>query len=397
MCSSLILHVGAGKCGSSAFQTALSHNPTLRTRQGHRIKYYATAELGRERLLPVTGHLLSRRAKFSPYGYASYPNFVGDHIPHSLGQALQSVIKKTRRRGHSALLSSEGWIKNGRAFGAFFDAQSPRVKLDVLAYLRPPVDWLNASFWQWGVWNFDLMQNWMMNGLQYSFATDLQRWSDIRNVTLHVYPARPDVVARFCKLYDTELPNQGLRNQSSPPSLIGFLLRNRQFRLTGNDAASEFVFQRWCPPTGERRPWMIAAHHVHHMRPVADKTLKWLETTLPETVFAEFYEDKRWRMEKPYHEEILKGPTPLHRLADLPGLYDVMVRGISQVAQSIHQDLPPLPDKPGGGADLKDWDKVLRTVFETLLDLDSQWRLKGTVGLRISDKMRGLMERANLI
>ena len=64
-----------------------------------------------------------------------------------------------------------------------------------MAFLRPVLDWVNAAYWQWGIWVLPNIDQWLRRGnLNYTFADDLETWKAIPNVTLHVRRPQPDAV-----------------------------------------------------------------------------------------------------------------------------------------------------------------------------------------------------------
>lgn len=375
----LILHVGAPKCGSSALQTALSRQPTCTTPEGMTLRYTAQIKVwGTSR--PVSGAQLKRGARYSPYGYLSWSNFAPGAMPATTVSAVNAMLRWSERRPVVPVLSNEGWVRHHAEFGALLDAAG-HPPVDVVAFLRAPVDWLNSAYWQWGAWSTHSMDTWLeRSGTPYDFVDRLEAWARIPNVRLRVFPARPDVTRHFASAYGIELSGDTVRNVSSPPSLIGFLLRNRQFRPTGHDARSEFIYQRWCPPTGERSLWVVEPRHVWQVRPRMVRLRERLRALVSPEVWAGFMEDPRWSSERPYHPQILAGRTSVSRQEDLPGLFASLSAGVETAAQAAgrRRAAPPLP---ASSAPILDWDAALATLFQELLDHDTAWRRRASFAL----------------
>ena len=374
----LVLHVGAPKCGSSALQTALSRTPDLGAGRGRKFRY-VTAVFPDKTLLPSPvlryGAALRRDGIRSRFGYASFPDFPNP-TPKVALQALELVLKNGRSGGHVPILSNEGWIMRHATFADLL-ARLGHPPVEVVAFLRPPLEWLNASFWQWGIWSTPNLTAWMDRAkLTYSFGLDLEAWSRIPNVRIRVRPSKPDIVGHFAALYDLPLQAGPSSNVSSPPVLIGFLLRNRRLRPGAHDPQTEFIFQRWCPRVEVRSPWAAGATHVHRFRPTVARNVEALRRILPEQDCDLLFAEPRWQSEKPYHAELLAGVTPLDTLAELPLLLQSLQHGLAKAAmvagKSPPPAIPPLP--PGAG--LADWDEALAATMDQLLQFDRLAREK---------------------
>lgn len=385
----LILHIGAPKCGSSALQTALTMTPDFQSVSGQRFRYTTAVDMF-GKLRPVTGHRAAVLGQGSPYGYSSWPNLGPTTSKESLFRCLETVFRDGQQRGFIPVLSSEGWISHAATFSKFLSHMGyPRV--DVVAYLRPPVEWLNAAYWQWGIWNLPTLDLWMQRGrLPYSFGTDLEAWSHIPGVRLQVGRSRPDVVNRFQATYDVSLPKVAARNSALPPSMVGVLLRNPALRPTAHDASIEFIFQRWCPPVPGRRLWAIRARHVHAMRPVVDENFAALQRCLSEEQFEDLKQEPRWLQEKPYHEAINAGESPLDDRSELPGFYEALMHGLRVASDTTGLQTGDLPACPDVSADLSEWDAVLVALLQRLRHLDEQARVPSR-GRKLLQLVRGVV------
>lgn len=369
----LVLHIGAPKCGSSALQTALSRQPVLAGAGGQTFRYVVPGGgVGQPPL--IEGAYLRHLAATSVFGYVTFPAVPAPGAQASYAAALDAARQRGLKGGFVPVLSNEGWIGQAAFFAATLAAMG-HPPVEAVAFLRAPVDWLNASYWQWGVWSQPQFAPWYgTTPGPYALAENLAAWAAIPNLRLQVFSGRTDVAAAFAGHLGVALESGQQANRASPPALIGFLLRNRRFRPDAHAPQTEFVWQRWCPaPAAARRPWAVRAPDVQALRPLAVQTRDTLQRLLPPLQRARlFATDPRWQGERPYHAEILLGPTPLHRLDDLAPLYDSLAAGIAAAAAGTAP--PTLPAMPPPGADHAVWDGVLSAGLDVLLRLDETVR-----------------------
>ncbi|QFT83288.1 hypothetical protein FIU89_21885 (plasmid) [Roseovarius sp. THAF27] len=374
----LILHLGAPKCASSALQAALTARPDHSASTLDRPLRYVGCRHGRSGLRPFYGAAVRALGQRSVYGYLNWPNLSPETRPAALATGLTRALDRARSLRHVPILSSEGWLAHPGWFAEELKARG-NPPVDAVVYLRPPVDWINAAWWQWGIWGAPSLDAWLDRGTPlYRFGPLLEAWAAIPNLRLHIRPTRPDAVADFAALYGITLPAPSVRNAAAPPSLTGFFLRNRQFRRTAHDTAAEFVFQRWCPMPDAARSWAVLPRHVHRLRPLVAETHKRITALLPEEEAALLFADSRWQSEAGYHDRIMSGPSRPHDPAALPDLRAALCSGIENVACELGKQVPAFPPALDEGASVQAWDASLSSMFETLLALDAIWR-SGTI------------------
>lgn len=383
----LILHVGAPKCGSSALQGALSMAPDLVDDAGRRLRYTTWRQAsGFGRVL--RGRDVTMMAQASVYGYASWPNIRPGAVDSPVFPALDGLRRAGLRGGYVPVASCEGWISRPRAFATHL-ARWGYPPVEVVAFLRPVVDWTNAAFWQWGIWQAKTLDTWLArSNMPYRFANELEFWSQIPNVRLRIAPARPDAVAQFAAWQDVALQPAGGGNASSSPALVGVLLRHRRLRPGGHEAGVEFVVQRWCPPVPGRRLWAVLARHVQALRPVKISTWDTLRRLVPENDLALFESDPRWTRETPYHAAIQAGISPLNDAVQLAGLYASLEAGLLRLAEAERAPPPTLSPCPAPDAQIAEWDRVLVAMLDALVAGDARlriaaWNSGGLAGLRL--------------
>ena len=142
-----ILHIGAGKCGSSSLQTALSRNPTFTGGNGATYKYVCIDPPG-PRLLR-DGEVL-RAANVNPHQYCC-------SRPASLWAPEKCTIKSLTQQfddllggGFTPILSWEDWINEAGLFSELRILPRLGLSAKIIVFIRPQIPWINSAWWQWG-------------------------------------------------------------------------------------------------------------------------------------------------------------------------------------------------------------------------------------------------------
>lgn len=365
-----ILHVGAPKCGSSALQAALSAHPDLRGEGGLRYRYTARPDRG-----VISGVRLRLAARASVFGYAAWRHpRAGEEA--AFWDDFAATLAEGARRGHVPILSHEGWLEQAATFAPHLAARAGGPPVGVVAFLRPPVDWLNAGWWQWGVWTGLDFGSWLARPGGFALGRQIAAWAALPGVRLVVRPAGGDVVAGFAGLLGAALPGGAVRNAAASPALAGFLLRNRRFRPGPHDAQAEFVVQRWCRLPAGPRLWTIGPQHLDRLAATLPEEIDRLCAALAPEEAAALMADPRWS--DPL-AAALPAPSVLDDPADLAALDDALRAGLAAACAAAGRGLPVLPPAPGADAPVARQDAVLAQVLDALLQADAAVRL-GRVG-----------------
>ena len=273
---SMVLHVGAPKCGSSALQTALSRQPVLRAPDGTRFRYVVadTRGTGRSGGDPVilTGTALRLVARARAAGYAVTPSIPAD--PGEAGAywaALRQACDKVRSRGAVPILSHESWFSRSVDFRRHMLAGMDK-PADVVGFVRPPLEWVNSAWWQWGIWGRAEMDRWLDRitsapGLAQAF----EDWAAEPAANLRLLPSKANVIAGFANLYGLPLDTSVRANTRSSAALTGFLVRNRRFRVSPHAPGVEFIVARWCDLPKGPQLWAFDDATVERILPELDQ------------------------------------------------------------------------------------------------------------------------------
>jgi hypothetical protein len=259
----IYLHIGNGKCGSSALQSYLSKNCNLITRDGKRIAY---AALGVDGTI-ISGSRIKDIQKKSVWQYVSSVNLsncrdenFSENILKSLNALSQDVI----------VFSCEGWINELSLAKEFFKEISEQYEVEVVVYVRDPVGWLNSAWWQWGAWADVDFKRWLNHELEsVKWIRKIKGWEQsglAKFVNVRVLSG--DVISDFLELLNVQstasLEKPSVSNKSLPSELLRFFQKRRKLRPTPHDSSIDFSMMRWLDLEGGP-DWVIDADTVKYV------------------------------------------------------------------------------------------------------------------------------------
>lgn len=258
----LYLHVGFGKCGSSAIQAALTENHTVATAGGE-ARYAA--------VLPtcdiLTGERLREYAACLPHRYAvSSPGIPNLAAAAPFRKKLLQAFGTAAFGGDSIwILSQEAWGKRPDKFVEAGWLEALGCEIEVVAYMRPQVEWLNSACWQWFYWKDgggDASQSHRLAGPR---AMDWNHWLEqwekvpgVTKVTARILPR--DAVADFFSIIQADpgtLVSNPANNVTLPLEIMSLLSRLGPVRKN-NGSIVDFVLQQRLATKGSK-PWAISA------------------------------------------------------------------------------------------------------------------------------------------
>lgn len=211
----LTLHVGSGKCGSTAIRGALTRHPVIPLAAGE-ATYVAVERTGRL--------AMGREVAPGPLGRARKSATMAQlaALPPDRLDAVRARLMVTGR----PVMSSEHWLgtpEPGREVLARLG-----LPVRIVLYVRPQVDYVNAAFWQWDAWDGTARERWMRRRISRSrWHERAMRWHaipEVEEVTVRLLPS--DVVSDFLSVLGAALgaiSAQPRINQSLPGALLRLL------------------------------------------------------------------------------------------------------------------------------------------------------------------------------
>lgn len=332
--ASAILHVGAGKCGSSALQRSLSLKPAMRSASGRKVEYVVISNAGDV----LRGPAITEIAERSVYGYASSPDPVTDAPVEIVAKGLRGVAGMAGPV--LPVLSCEGW---GVKHALFRDGRllsQAGLEAEVVIYVRPQLDWLNSGWWQWGAWGGHPLERWLRHAVHEARWDRLVRaWREMPGVgKIHLRLATGDVPEDFGRLLGVELAGVGRVNTGSDGLLLRALQRFRGLRRHEHDAFFQFAFGKWAPGPHRPAPWVIPFDEgARLLAGLADSNRALMALADPGTA-GRIRDDPRWWSVDAYRDREVEPAE----LADLPNeAYAELLERAFQALSNRIQNRPP--------------------------------------------------------
>ena len=301
----LLLHIGAGKCGSSALQEYLSINNILMTDQGSTVSY-ATIGPGGE---ITAGEAVSEKALSSVFQYSSSVGLskVSNDSFHAetFAQSLEKIDADV------VVLSCEGWINephHSKDIFAFNDFD-----IEVLVYVRAPLEWLNSAWWQWGAWSGVEFSNWL-NRTEAStyWINAIEKWVSHEFVNkIHVRLLPEDIIGDFLDLLSIKRDISLSSNQSNnslPSSVLRFFQSHEELRPTPHESEIDFSLSRRLSGIRSRPDWVIDIPEVIGVLDRTKKTNLSLQAYMQKSELDKMNLDPSWWDVGHYSKKIVSEP-----------------------------------------------------------------------------------------
>ena len=143
----LVVHVGAGKTGTSSIQSSLSQNSVLLKEQGFfYLGMYFEGLLGKEHFKDGPAVDFARDLKERE-----------EYFEQFVLESITAAKHKLEKIGiHTAIWSNEGLFTAIAKTKALFARISEIVELEVVSYLRRQDSWYLSAYQQWGIKHIEI-------------------------------------------------------------------------------------------------------------------------------------------------------------------------------------------------------------------------------------------------
>ena len=208
------------------------------------------------------------------------------------------------------ILSQEDWARRAGEFYAADFWKRLGVKVHVVAYVRPQVEWMNSAWWQWFAWEKDFFSvrdvtnAWGLNFLKW--GAQLSNWKNMGGVeSVSVRLQARDIVSDFVigELGGEVDARVGVSraNVSLPPMLVKAMMLNKRLRRNlGSkvDAKLSRLVQ-----SREKTPWVIDREYASYLLEHLRKDNVELSDFLCERDKQLFFDSPRWWKLDAYNDD----------------------------------------------------------------------------------------------
>jgi hypothetical protein len=293
--STLYIHIGFGKCGSSALQSYFTSNPIIKKKNQGSL-YYGVIDHNCEVFI---GEKLKGMPN-TPYGYHScvslnhiVNNSRSQNAKFSLDRFFEDVSDED-----DLFLSNEGWCNEVDFLKSFVQLLPKNVNIKVLAVVRPPVEWINSAWWQWGAWSDVSFERWARKNIAIvdSWLSSIHEWEAKLSAESIVLPLTSNVITDVSEVIDVVELSNVKSNSSLPEEVLRVFQRNRELRQGPHDSAIEFKLSQKINFSNfnNKTPWVIDSQLADLI--ISETTLlhQNIYKKIPLKYKEHFLYDKRW-------------------------------------------------------------------------------------------------------
>jgi hypothetical protein len=257
----IILHVGAGKCGSSSLQAQLSSCPLLSADDGSAHYEYVCITGNGDLLRRET---IQRQARLTPY---EVEVSAGAEKPWATDAAtleqLSLQLRDVLAHGRTPIASQESWLGQARIFKDNEILPQLGLRAKVVVFVRPQILWLNSAWWQWGVWLPNSFHNFVENNKHSArWTTMTDAWRSVPGVDeVEIHAACGDVVATFFRSIGIAVEGAKRRNVSLDENLLSYL-RTRPDLRPSHSPLVEFILEQRLAANARGSPWVLPHEQI---------------------------------------------------------------------------------------------------------------------------------------
>jgi hypothetical protein len=221
---------------------------------------------------------------------------------------LKSITRKVGNHKSDLIFSCEGWLRSlarPDALDFLLTLLCPpgaERSLEIIAFVRPPVAWVNSAWWQWGAWEWQgPFEEWLAGAIRATcwqhFLHPLQASGRIQK--LSVEPVQADVVKQLQHLLATDMTEQFVErcNVSLPEEAVRLYQHYRDLRPGPHRCQMDhLVLNAIGKGLSDYRPtpWVLRPEHVEliiaHTKDANEQLLHLMDESSQQRMLA----DGRW-------------------------------------------------------------------------------------------------------
>jgi hypothetical protein len=170
-------------------------------------------------------------------------------LPEKRMGLIQDAVKAI---SEDLIFSCEGWLRalpHQQSFNNLLNVVAPPTSgrsVELVAFVRAPVKWINSAWWQWGIWEQDVdFDQWLDTAIGavqwFKYLGLATAYTSVSQLT--VEPVDHDVVDQLIRALDIrECDNiQSSSNLSLPAEALQLFLDHRQHRPHAHASFSDFL------------------------------------------------------------------------------------------------------------------------------------------------------------
>lgn len=276
------------------------------------------------------GQELVERSKASAMGSAASPNVPTAEVLNDKLAPFIPELKTLIDKGTVPILSCEGWGQRAPVFSETRFVEKLGGGARAVMYVRPPVDWVNSAWWQWGVWTPASLDTFIQRrGPSLRWHVAARAWEAVPGVQdVRLGLATRDVTPQFYDMLGAPAPETKMANSGVPASFMMFLLRNRAYRPDAHTPRTELVVAHHLPRQRYATPWVVKPEQVRKIFDVMGDMPKRLRNRLSAEDRALMDDDPRWWTPDAYADREVDDLTALETPAALAELVGMLQAGL---------------------------------------------------------------------
>jgi hypothetical protein len=248
--STLVLHIGGPKCGSSSLQTFLTQNSTLKTNAGEKIEYWKIQfNINKSRKMlftPISRIKLSEGLK-----YEVSDRFEEELNEKCLHEIFENFVSENSHNEQKIFVfSQEGWSHDFQKAKAV-KCKCNKTNFTILIYLsvRPQLDLLIPSYLQWTIFSeTPTLERTVDHLMEFSEWNQQIENSKMLGADKILVKYTPNIVEDFCNELKIDLGSVKYKplkniNRSLPVEVIALLLKNRDLRPGPHASEMDFLIE----------------------------------------------------------------------------------------------------------------------------------------------------------